>query len=339
MTKDEKSNSKTQAVIWIVDSAYTGELNARIGVAERLGHPYEVIPLPNGDALGYAQMLKGRYASHSKGSNPKLLIISGTGEETTAEIADLKLLFEDRQILNVYLASILPDELPPRLCEYDLIASPQLNGANIVSLLGVPHKLTRDTLAIAYRKHGNYFGALPKPIIGLLIGGNTRYCDGFNEAHAAGLAQRVARIAKSQEACLVVTNSRRTPASAQAALLDELEGLSYYFFDWRQVDLSFYHALLAHADLLIVSGDSLSMCSEAAYTGKPVLVDLSDTATERYHREIVGKLVDYGAIKLLTDSYEPWTYVPPDPVGAVAGAIRAWLDGVSDGDATQQCSL
>lgn len=113
MTKDEKSNSKTQAVIWIVDSAYTGELNARIGVAERLGHPYEVIPLPNGDALGYAQMLKGRYASHSNRSNPKLLIISGTGEETTAEIADLKLLFEDRQILNVYLASILPDELPP----------------------------------------------------------------------------------------------------------------------------------------------------------------------------------------------------------------------------------
>ena len=161
--------------------------------------------------------------------NPRLLIISGTGEETTAEIADLKLLFEDR-LLNVYLASILPDELHQRLCEYDLIASPQLNGANIVSLIGVPHKLTRDTLATAYRQHEDYFSTLPKPIIGLLIGGNTRYCDGFNEAHATGLAQRATSIAKSQEGCLVVSNSRRTPAPALAALLDNLEGLSYYFF-------------------------------------------------------------------------------------------------------------
>jgi len=330
MTKAEKFNSKTQALVWVVDSAYTGELNARIGVAERLGHLYEVIPLPYCDARGYAQMLKGRYALHAKGSDPKLLIISGTGEETTAEIADLKLLFEDRQMLNVYLASILPDELHPRLCEYDLVASPQLNGTNIVSLMGVPHKLSHDILAKAYREHEEYFAALPKPIIGLLIGGNTRYCDGFNDAHAVGLAQRVARIAKSQKGCLVISNSRRTPASAQAALLDELQGLNCYFFDWRQIDLSFYHALLAHADLLIVSGDSLSMCSEAAYTGKPVLVDLSDSATEHYHREILGKLIDYGAIKLLTDRYEPWTYVPPDPVGAVAGAIRDRLASFSD---------
>ena len=323
----ENSNSKTQALVWIVDSAYTGELNARIGVAERLGHPYEVIPLPNGDAQGYAQMLKGRYACFAKGRTPKLLIISGTGEETTAEIADLKLQFEDSQIFNVYLASILPDELHPRLCEYDIIASPQLVGDNIVSLIGVPHKLTRDILSNAYRQHEDYFSTLPKPIIGLLIGGNTRYCDGFNEAHATGLAQRVANIAKPQEACLMISNSRRTPASALAALLDELEGLSYYFFDWRQIEISFYHALLAHADLLIVSGDSLSMCSEAAYTGKPVLVDLSDNATESYHREIVCRLIDYGAVKLLTDCYEPWSYVPPDPADAVVRAIRAWLCG------------
>jgi mitochondrial fission protein ELM1 len=320
----EKTNTGTPPLVWVVDSAYTGELNARIGLAQRLGYPYEVIPLPSGDTEAYAQMLKRRYARHADGIPPQIVIISGTGEETTDEIADLKLRFGER-LCNVYLASILPDELHPRLGEYDLIASTQLIGDNIVPLVGVPHKLTRECLASAYRQHEEYFSALPKPIVGLLVGGNTRYCGGFDAAHASGLAQRVAGIADSLGGCLVIANSRRTPAPALAVLLDNLKGLPHYFFDWRQIEQSFYHALLAHADLFIVTGDSLSMCSEAAYTGKPLLVDITDKATECFHREIVGKLIDYGAAKPLTDRFEPWTYLPPDPTDAIAEAIRNWF--------------
>ena len=313
--------SNTQPLVWLVNSNYTGELNARIGLAERLGYPYEIIPIPNGDILSYYWMLSERYACNTNGSQPQLLIISGTGEETTTAMADLKLLFEDR-LLNIYLASILPDELHPRLLEYDLIASPQLIGANVISLIGVPHNLTRTSLETAYRLHENFFNTLPKPIIGLLIGGNTRYCEGFTEVYAAGLAQRVINVAKSLGGTVVVTNSRRTPASAQVALLDNLKGLHCHFFDWQQIEQSFYYALLAHADLFIVTGDSLSMCSEAAFTGKPLLVDLSIEATECYHREIIGKLINYGAARLLSDHYEPWTYLPPDPTHAVAEAIQ-----------------
>lgn len=317
--------SKPQPLVWVVDSDYTGELNARIGLAECLAYGYDVIPMPNGDVIGYKQMLKNKYDDN--GNNPPLLIISGTGEETTAEIADLRLLFDDR-LFTIYLASILPDERHPRLCEYDLIASPQLVGSNIVTMIGVPHKLTQENLAAAYLQHENYFNTLPKPIIGLLIGGNTRYCDGFNAAHALQLAMRVARIAKSTHGCIVVSNSRRTPANALTALLDGLAGLRYYFFDWQQTEPSVYHALLAHADLFIVTGDSLSMCSEAAFTGKPLLVDLSKDATECYHREIVGKLIDYGAAQLLTESFEPWTYTPLDQTGAVAKIIKAQLQAI-----------
>lgn len=320
----KKVSKKMQPLVWVVDSAYTGELNARIGLAERLGYGYDLIPLPNGNASGYERILKDRYAGN--GDSP-LLVISGTGEETTAEIANLRRLFDGR-LFNVYLASILPDEPHPRLCEYDLIASPQLTGNNIVTMIGVPHKLTRESLATAYRQHENYFKTLPRPIVGLLVGGNTRYCDGFNEAHARKLAERVARISQSLGGCIVISNSRRTPASALTALLDGLAGLKCFFFDWQRVEASFYHALLAHADLFIVTGDSLSMCSEAAFTGKPLLVDLSENATETYHREIVGKLIAYGAARLLTDSFESWTYTPPDPAGDVANVILARFQAV-----------
>jgi len=316
----KKACKNVQPLVWVVDSVYTGELHARIGLAERLGYGYEMIPAPNGDATAYEQMLVKRYADNGDG-DPPLLVISGTGEDTTAEIANLRSLFTDR-LINIYLASILPDEPHPRLYEYDLIASPQLAGANIVTMVGVPHKLTRESLAIAYLKHENYFNNLPRPIIGVLVGGNTRYCDGFNEVHAKRLAERVARIGKSLGGCIVVSNSRRTPDSALTALLEGLAALNCVFFDWQQVEGSFYQALLAHADLFIVTGDSLSMCSEAAFTGKPLLVDLSDNATESYHREIIGKLIDYGAARLLTKHFDPWTYAPPDPTGAIADTIR-----------------
>lgn len=307
-------------LVWVVDSAYTGELHARIGVAEHLGFGYDIIPMPNGDDSIYSQNLKAKYNRQSNGCAPSLVVISGTGEETTAAIADLRQIFHDR-LLNVYLASILPDIRHPRLGEYDLIASPQLDGENVITLTGVPHTLTQARLVEASKQHTAFFKSLPKPIIGLLVGGNTRYCNGFDEGHAQRLANRITKIASALDACIVVTNSRRTPENALTALLQGLAGLPHYFFDWQKSGTDFYHALLAHADLFIVTGDSLSMCSEAAFTGKPLLVDLCTKATECYHREIVGRLIDHGAARLLTDQFQPWTYPPPDPAKAVASAI------------------
>ncbi len=318
-------------LVWVVDSAYTGELNARIGLAERLGFGYEAIPLPDGDADGYQEALKHKYLSSTHYARP-LLVLSGTGEETTAEIADLRPVFKER-LFNVYLASILPEQPHPRLHEYDLIASPQLTGDNIVTMTGVPHQLTQAGLAAAHRQHAGYFSQLPKPIIALLVGGNTRYCNGFSQDHARHLAGRIAPVAGGLGGSLMVTNSRRTPADSLKVLLAELSGFNPQFFDWQQAGADFYHALLAHADVFIVTGDSLSMCSEAAFTGKPLLVDLSANATECFHREIVRRLIDYGAAKLLTDSFKPWCYTPPDPTGQVAAAIHERLGQAPLGNA------
>lgn len=314
-------------LVWIVDSAYTGELNARLGVAERLGYGYETIPLPNGDAGAYTRLLENRYGHACRDGEPRpLILLSGTGEDTIGPIADIKGVFQGR-LLNVYLASILPDELDPRLQEYDLVASPQLSGANIVTTVGVVHRMTNRLLDQAFHRHLDLFAGLARPLVGLLVGGNTRYCFGFHEDHARCLGRRVASIVASLKGSLVVTNSRRTPNEALAALLDEVAGLDCRFFDWQQTGPDFYPALLAHGDVFVATGDSVSMCSEASYTGKPLLVDMNDCATEIYHRHIIGKLIAYGAAKPLSDTFQPWTYTPPDPTGAVVAAIHERLVG------------
>ena len=107
--------NKIPPLVWVVDSEYTGELHARIGLAERLGYGYELIPIPDGDTQRYQKNLQTLYRQQGE-NQPPLLVISGTVEETTAEIADLRGLFNG-QLFNVYLASILPDERHPRLAE------------------------------------------------------------------------------------------------------------------------------------------------------------------------------------------------------------------------------
>ena len=312
-------------LVWIVDSAYTGELNARLGVAERLGYGYEMIPLPNGDAGAYARLLENRYGDACRDGKPRpVILLSGTGEDTIGPIADLKGVFQGR-LLNVYLASILPDEPDPRLQEYDVVASPQLSGANVVTTVGVVHRMTNHLLDRAFHRHRDLFAGLARPLVGLLVGGNTRYCFGFHEDHARCLGRRVASIVASLKGSLVVTNSRRTPKEALAALLDEVASLDCRFFDWQQTGPDFYPALLAHGDVFVATGDSVSMCSEASYTGKPLLVDINDCATEIYHRHIIGKLIAYGAAKPLSDTFQAWTYTPPDPTGVVVVAIHERL--------------
>lgn len=314
-------------LVWVVDSAYTGELHARLGVAERLGYGYEMIPLPSGDAGAYARLLEHRYNHACRDGEPRpVILLSGTGEDTIGPIADLKGVFQGR-LLNVYLASILPDVLDLRLQEYDLVASPQLSGANVVTTVGVVHRMTERLLDQAFHRHRDVFAGLTRPLVGLLVGGNTRYCFGFHEDHARCLGRRVASIVASLRGSLVVTNSRRTPNKALAALLDEIASLNCRFFDWQQTDSDLYPALLAHGDLFIATGDSVSMCSEASHTGKPLLVDISDCATEIYHRNIIGALIAYGAAKPLSDTFQPWTYTPPDPTGAVVAAIHKRLVG------------
>ena len=312
-------------LVWIVDSAYTGERNARIGVAERLGCGYDTIPVPQGDVAAYARALRHRYADACHDGWRRLIVLSGTGEDTIGAIADLRDAFGEA-LLNVFLASILPDEPDPRLREYHLVASPQLTGANVITTIGVAHNVTASLLHSAFHRHHASFAGLPNPVVGLLVGGNTRYCLGFDGAHARGLGRRVAAMVSALNGSLVITNSRRTPPDAFDALLGEVAHLDCRVLDCRLDGPASHLALLARGDLFVVTGDSLSMCSEVAYTGKPLLIDLADNATEIYHRRIIGRFFDCGAARPLADEVAPWTYTPLDPAGEVAAAIYDRLE-------------
>lgn len=152
--------------------------------------------------------------------------------------------------------------------EADVIWAPshdRLDGENIFSTLTSPHGLA-PLLDVARRDPAPEIAVLPKPILGVVlggVGGGARY----DQKVAADLAAKVKSAASSFES-VAVTPSRRTPGFLLNAVRDALSGCKA--FVWNGAGENPYKDILANADALIVTADSHNMMSEALATGTGV---------------------------------------------------------------------
>ena len=143
--------------------------------------------------------------------------------------------------------------------------------------------------------------ALGRPLIGVLIGGDSGpYV--FGRRAAARLARSLNAMTRSIDGSVMVTTSARTRGDA----VDELErllGPGSHVYRWRPDDPDNpYFGLLAHADRLVVTSDSIAMLSEAAGTGKPVyLFDLAaQPADATAKSRTYGLMMKFGPQRLTT---------------------------------------
>ncbi len=110
---------------------------------------------------------------------------------------------------------------------------------------------------------------LPRPWIGLLVGGNSSSSE-LGEAAARKLRAQAEALVRSRGGSLLVATSPRTPAAAADILLadSDVPGVRYR---WRAKDPENpYPVFLQQADELIVTGDSASMLAEACASGHRV---------------------------------------------------------------------
>jgi len=78
--------------------------------------------------------------------------------------------------------------------------------------------------------------------------------------------------------------------------------------------------LLAHADAILATEDSVSMVSEACATGKPVYSVPLEGRSERIARFLGGLEAD-GIARPFAGRLESWRYEPPDDTARAAAAI------------------
>jgi len=208
--------------------------------------------------------------------------------------------------------------------EFDLLFVPEhdrLRGPHIVVTRGAIHRVTAARLAGA-RRHFPALAGLPRPILGVLIGGTNR---SYRLSHdrLAAITEAIAAVLRAGGGSALVTPSRRTGAAGIALLRDRLKGLPAEI--WDGTGDNPYYAYLAYADALLVTADSVSMVSEAAATGKPVhVVDLAsnrwggDAKFARFHT----MMREAGITRPFTGRIESWSYPPPDDTARAGALLR-----------------
>jgi len=205
--------------------------------------------------------------------------------------------------------------------EFDLMLVPEhdrLRRSNVIVTRGALHRITAATLADARRRFPE-LDALPRPILGVLVGGSNRAYR-LTLARLAALADQIAACLRAGGGSVVLTPSRRTGAAGVALLRERLAGLPAAI--WDMTGDNPYYAYLALADAFVVTADSVSMISEAAATGKPVhIAELTggDRKFARFHRA----MREAGITRPFAGRIERWDYAPLDDTARAGAALRA----------------
>ncbi|WP_170984596.1 mitochondrial fission ELM1 family protein [Rhodoligotrophos defluvii] len=111
---------------------------------------------------------------------------------------------------------------------------------------------------------------LPRPWIGVLVGGS-REPYVLDENAARDLAEAVSARARAAGGSLLVSTSPRTGAAAAAVLQQSVSAPAHVHI-WTRGGENPHKAFLALADRFIVTGESVSMMTEACRTGRPTEV-------------------------------------------------------------------
>jgi mitochondrial fission protein ELM1 len=204
---------------------------------------------------------------------------------------------------------------------FDLLVVPEhdrLRGPNVLVTRGAVHRVVPERLAAERRRFPGLEG-LPRPVLGVLIGGANRAYR-LDLRRLGEIAESVAAAVRRGGGSALVTPSRRTGAAGLAVLREKLAGVPGMV--WDGTGDNPYFAYLAIADALLVTADSVSMISEAAATGKPVhIIELpgGDAKFARFH----DTMRQAGIIRPFSGEFEHWSYTPLDDTARAGAALRA----------------
>lgn len=183
------------------------------------------------------------------------------------------------------------------LKEFDLVYTPEhdknkYHAPNIHYTIGCPHFVTSDKLSEARQKWCDKFSDLPRPLTAVIIGGAIKKRP-FSIQNAENLALAVKSLKEKEGGGLLITTSRRTGADAEQKIMSVLDSFPHYAYLWGSTDENPYLGFLACADNIVVTGDSVSMCSEATATGKTLRIFTGQNWLTPKHLRFVQSLYNH----------------------------------------------
>ncbi len=288
-----KHNNTQNPKIWVLTSGEVGMVNQAVGLAESSGFDFEVKKiilkkfykfLP-GDI---AAKLGGLHVLHEKSDSlpsPFPDIIIACGRRSIAAALALKAHALKQQ---------LSKQQPPHKIFLVYIHNPRISfhhfdmvipsyhdtvfGDNVYPTGPSLHRVTEKTLNDAKKKFT--FPELSHPLLSVFIGGNRR-SHRMEQSVADAAGRQLKQLSKKYG--IALSFSRRTPASASKAFLHHLQHQRNVYI-WDEASDNPYFGMLAQADAILVSAESVSMISEAIFTGKPVYLLQLPGKSRRFDR-------------------------------------------------------
>jgi mitochondrial fission protein ELM1 len=196
-----------------------------------------------------------------------------------------------------------------------------LTGPNVIVTRTALHRVTEARLAEAAVQWGPRLAHLPRPLVAVLVGGpNGRYR--LDAPVATALAAQLVEMMRRDGAGVAVTPSRRTPPPVIRALSDGLTRHGGWVWDFSGDNP--YFGLLALADAVVVTQESVSMISEAVATHSPVMLAELPGGSRRQGLFTDGLLAD-GRVRRFRGRLEHWPVEPMDETGRAGAEVRQRL--------------
>lgn len=217
--------------------------------------------------------------------------------------------------------------LDPRIdpAHWDLVVVPRhdrVRGANVLTMLGSLHPVDAAWLAQAREAFAS-FAALPQPRTAVLLGGSSRHVR-FDRMSFELLASRLEAALARDGGSLLLTTSRRTPRELRAALRHRYRETPGMTWLGPEDGDNPYAGMLAWADRIVCSPDSVNMISEACATGAPVHVFDPARARGRL-KSFLDDLLACGRIRAFDARLAPFDVEPLRETARVAAAVRERL--------------
>ena len=282
------------AKIWILADDRAGNVNQLLGIAEQIGEPFvrkdirydQWVKLPNllrgRTLLGLDQKAKKTI----KGPWPDVVLSAGRRSFPVARYIRKKSGNKTQivQLMNPGQAGFKEAALIV-LPAHDAYRG---SAKNVMTVTGSPHRISKVMLADAHDKWTKTLGQYPHKRISLIVGGATK-----NKPFTVEMARQLVWEVKALDpGSVLVTTSRRTPKEVVELLEKELPR-PLYFYRFGDEGDNPYFGLLAMADEIVVTGDSMSMCSESCAVGVPVHIfapdDMMSPKHQRFHKTLYQK--------------------------------------------------
>lgn len=329
----EKEELVQEPSVWVLADDRAGNVAQATGVAEALGWPFVTKVIEYGAAAALPNVLRGASlmgvsaTSRAELTAPWPDVVIAAGRRT----APIARWIKKRSGGRTYLAQIMwPGSMGSTA--FDLIAVPthdQLAGThpNVMRVTGAPHRVTEGRLALEATRWRDRLGGLAQPRVALIVGGTTKNRR-FTPDMARDLARRVAELVVQTGGSLMVTTSRRTGQQAEDALFEALPRVDHAF-RWGDGTANPkdnpYFGYLALADVIIVTGDSVSMASEACATDVPVYLYAPPELISPKHDRLHKHLYALGLAEPLTGRFQPWEHPSLNAANDIAKMIRLSL--------------